>query len=407
MKLLYNTIVLVLSVVVSKLCLAADTDDDTDQVQLSPFLRGTAAESPRSLLGNELEKIKAFYDPNGPTCWLKYQVKGNEQVKVTFSESQIKETAHNVTCSKSSKDPKNGLKLPLKEDIDDYTTWVGEDVFDADVRWGLKGNKRLELTIKRSSASGGTVQWKATYKSREPQDNDFCWLQYKVGDKDWETIRFKSDEIFNMGDEVACRRSKVEAKNGLKLPVEEDIDKYAEWSGEKVKDADVRWKENGDVELAIKKVPKTCAERVEYTIRKASLNPSALDKSGSSERKALDWLKGIVDCDEFVSTYDWILSYSIATIWYGMGGKNWKSDKRWLESSEVCEPDWEHLYCYDDDFEEINLDSNNVSGKLPKELGLLKFDLGTSGWCSLVLILLILYSSMGVHSPFYHRFSYH
>lgn len=108
-----------------------------------------------------------------------------------------------------------------------------------------------------------------------------------------------------------------------------------------------------------------CSEKVERVIRSASLNPSALDGS-SSERRALDWITSQQDCDSGVAEWLWIQAYALAVVYYSTNGGSWFSDSNWLSSSSnVCNPEWDHVNCNGNAATEFLPDNDGLSGTIP------------------------------------------
>jgi hypothetical protein len=112
----------------------------------------------------------------------------------------------------------------------------------------------------------------------------------------------------------------------------------------------------------------TCAEIVGDVVERASLYPSGLGSGAQS--KALNWLQGAADCDTDTSS-QWIQAYAFATIWYSTDGESWASGTDWLGSTNVCDPEWDHITCIGDSATEFLPNSDGLSGTLPQEIGLL------------------------------------
>jgi len=108
----------------------------------------------------------------------------------------------------------------------------------------------------------------------------------------------------------------------------------------------------------------------------------ALSVAASPQRAALRWLQSSVNAQ--ISTDDQLLQrYALASLFYATGGSQWKNTSSWLSEENECS--WyttsnAAMVCDSSGrISEINLESNNLQGFLPMEIGLLADSLGTFG----------------------------
>lgn len=202
----------------------------------------------RRLADNEFDYMKVYYNPSGPTCWLKYQVTGYDEVRVDFDEDEIDVGYKKMTCTTTKSSGLGGVSLPLEEDLPlDDATWVTEAVMDADVRW-QKDSKKLEVAIKRFR------DWDARY---DPSKTRPCVLTYNYKQEDRTTIEFSKSEVSVQGNKVTCKTDDLDGK----LPTDKglrEFDKHlpndeVEWVGSEVKDARVTWEKGDPLKLVIER----------------------------------------------------------------------------------------------------------------------------------------------------------
>jgi len=219
---------------------------------VSPLLR----KGERRLENNDFRTIKIHYDPSGPTCSLKYRIDGKDddgnsydEVKVTFKASQIEDpkgSSYRMACTIGEKKPKEGLKLPFKEDLElSDAEWVGEVVLDADVRWGVAdyGQEKYELEVALKRVRDWGVKC-------DPNGSTVCLLtyNYKKRDADATEVGFKDCQF--SGDKVTCTVKDFDDFPPGLDKVDKDITKVAEWESSKVKDANVKW-DGDDLKLTM------------------------------------------------------------------------------------------------------------------------------------------------------------
>jgi hypothetical protein len=94
--------------------------------------------------------------------------------------------------------------------------------------------------------------------------------------------------------------------------------------------------------------------------------------STTLQKRALDWLADQDPAYLAVDTDSTMLleRYTAAHFYFAMNGSNWTDHIGWLSEDPVCL--WKGLNCTDQGFlARMELDENNVVGRLPSELGLL------------------------------------
>eukprot|EP00339_Tiarina_fusa_P018391 CAMPEP_0117010786 /NCGR_PEP_ID=MMETSP0472-20121206/9418_1 /TAXON_ID=693140 ORGANISM="Tiarina fusus, Strain LIS" /NCGR_SAMPLE_ID=MMETSP0472 /ASSEMBLY_ACC=CAM_ASM_000603 /LENGTH=385 /DNA_ID=CAMNT_0004713407 /DNA_START=236 /DNA_END=1393 /DNA_ORIENTATION=+ len=90
--------------------------------------------------------------------------------------------------------------------------------------------------------------------------------------------------------------------------------------------------------------------------------------TASAQEKAMSWL--LFD-DEWEISAHALARWSMASIYYQLGGMNWTSQENWLSSESVC--DWEGAKCepISGSLREIDLFKNGLVGTIPVEFALL------------------------------------
>lgn len=106
----------------------------------------------------------------------------------------------------------------------------------------------------------------------------------------------------------------------------------------------------------------------------------ALANVTSPQRAAFRWLQSSVNAQ--ISSDDQLLQrYALASLFYATQGSQWKSTVSWLSEEDEClwytTSDAGVLCDSKGRLTEINLESNNLQGTLPMEIGLLADSLGT------------------------------
>ena len=95
---------------------------------------------------------------------------------------------------------------------------------------------------------------------------------------------------------------------------------------------------------------------------------AAIEDPSSAQAKALTWIKH--DTKASLPLKRILQRYSMATLYYALGGAHWRSRTYWLDY-DVHECGWFHTVCEDDVLTRLDLHNNNLSGSAPFELGLL------------------------------------
>jgi len=114
-----------------------------------------------------------------------------------------------------------------------------------------------------------------------------------------------------------------------------------------------------------------CTIRGEEIIRKRiSKLYSSVERrleTSIAQTRALEWIVG--DMKENCVDPNLIQRYSLAVVYYALGGENWNSNELWLSQSTEC--DWFGVTCNSNPTPkviEINLQQNNLVGRIPDEL---------------------------------------
>jgi hypothetical protein len=116
-------------------------------------------------------------------------------------------------------------------------------------------------------------------------------------------------------------------------------------------------------------------------------NGTALRTVSSPQNKALIWLSNNTYLNLY-SNATKIQRYALATLFYSTNGNSWYSKTHWRSNRDECA--WDAVYCDDNDsIEALNLDSNNLVGTIPNELGLLtNMSKSSVVWLLVVMIVL-------------------
>jgi Leucine-rich repeat (LRR) protein len=105
----------------------------------------------------------------------------------------------------------------------------------------------------------------------------------------------------------------------------------------------------------------------------------ATQDSAPAHQRAMSWLLS-TEYDQYDDLEEYSLRFALASIYYQLGGETWERSTSWLSSTDIC--DWEGIACEigSDEFRELFLDRNNLSGTIPLEIALL--DGATKIWLS-------------------------
>ena len=83
---------------------------------------------------------------------------------------------------------------------------------------------------------------------------------------------------------------------------------------------------------------------------------------------ALEWLmengNGLVEAGD---SYGILERYSLAVLYFATEGDHWADNSFWLSGTSVCV--WQFLPCSNDSVSRLDLNSNNLLGTIPSEIG--------------------------------------
>jgi hypothetical protein len=97
----------------------------------------------------------------------------------------------------------------------------------------------------------------------------------------------------------------------------------------------------------------------------------ATQDSAPGHQRAMSWLLS-TEYDQSDDLEEYSLRFALASIYYQLGGEAWELSTNWLSSTDICE--WEGIACDigSDEFRQLILDRNNLTGTIPVEIALLK-----------------------------------
>jgi len=269
----------------------------------------------------------------------------------------------------------NTLELPVLADITDDAVWVNNppgsvEVEDAEVDWKKDGYLKLEI---EADLDPFEPMFEAKYS---PMSDPPCWLEYNTPDGFIVRVEFEDNEVKenSKGTTVQCTK-KEKPKGSIPFPVREDLAlDNAIWAGASVTDFEVRWGNKDDekdhkLEVVIKR-DKTCEEEVEDVITHVSLSPKGLEQSTSAQRRALDLLQGVADCNTDFE-WQWIQVYALAAFFFSTDGFLWTLSDVGLTSSNACNQSSKFITCAGNDVIGFSPTFNRLVGTITPEIGLL------------------------------------
>ena len=95
----------------------------------------------------------------------------------------------------------------------------------------------------------------------------------------------------------------------------------------------------------------------------------ALNTPNTPQNKALMWIATNPNFKAYSPTVK-IQRFTLASIYYSLGGEGWFKKGRWITTSDECF--WDGVSCKRGRVTEINLGSNNMTGVFPTEFDILK-----------------------------------
>lgn len=96
---------------------------------------------------------------------------------------------------------------------------------------------------------------------------------------------------------------------------------------------------------------------------------SVLQNSSTPQFQAFQWIVGDAESGEDWTDDITLERYALATLFFATGGFRWSSVSNFLLQESYCE--WDRIDCANDGITSLSLPSENLSGTMPPELGLL------------------------------------